>query len=72
MFDHQIIRGILQKRWRSIFIKGVSGFETKKTINHELEAHGYGGGEKNEEKDDDGGGMFWWCKIRGDEGDKVS
>ena len=72
MFDHQIIRGVLQKRrWGSIFIKGVSRFEAKKVINHQLEAHGYGGGEKNEEDDDDGG-VCWWRKIRGGEEDKVS
>ena len=33
-----------------IFIKGVRGFEAKKAINHELEAHGYRGDERKKMK----------------------
>ena len=43
-----------KKRWGLIFIKGTKCFEIKKATNHELEAHGYGGGEKEDEEYDDG------------------
>ena len=44
-----------KKRWGLIFIKGARRFEAKKAINHELKAHGYGGGEKEDEEDDKDG-----------------
>ena len=42
-------------------MKGARCFETKKAVNHELEAHDYGGGEKENEEDDDGG---WLASLR--------
>ena len=49
-----ILWGVLKKkRWKLIFIKGVKGFEAKKAINHELEAHGYSSCEEEDVKYND-------------------
>ena len=68
MLDHQIDRGVWKKgRWGLVFVKRASYFEAKKAINHELEAHGYGGGEEKDKEDDDG--VCVWCVVE-DEGKK--
>ena len=47
--NHLIGRGILyRRRWGSIFIKGVKGFEVKKAFNPELEVLVIEEGEKKE------------------------
>ena len=40
-------------------MEGARCFEAKKAINHELEAHGYGGGQKEDEEDDGGVGVCY-------------
>ena len=42
----------MRRRWGSIFIKWVRGFEVKKAMNYELETHSHGGGEKKEENEE--------------------
>ena len=54
-FNHQINRGILWRRgWGLIFIKRASGFEAKKAITYELEAHSHRGEERKKEKYEEG------------------
>ena len=69
MLDHQIDRGVWKKRrWGLIFIKGARCFEVKKAINHELEAHGYGGleEENGDGENGEGGGQ----SFEGEKGKK--
>ena len=50
-----------------IFIKGASGFEAKKAINYELEAHSYRGGEGKQNGDGEKWGdsrQFKWQKRK--------
>ena len=47
------------------FHKGMSGFEAKKAINYELEAHSHGGLEEEDEDREEMGGLGQ--KIRGRE-----
>ena len=51
---HQDVTLLRKKRWELIFIKGAKCFKAKKAINHQLEAHGYGGDQEEDEEGDDG------------------
>ena len=45
-------------------MKGARYFEVKKTINHELETHGYGGAEEEDGECDDSVGVDVWPWMR--------
>ena len=65
--------GVLKKKiWELIFNKGAKCFEVKNATNHELEAHGYGGGEEEDEEYDDS--MCVWVEAmdEGEEGEDKS